>query len=37
MRKGMAYLFGYRDVSLAANSRDLDALAEVDDPAGAIR
>ena len=32
MRKGVAYLFRYRDVSFAANSRYLTALAEVDDP-----
>jgi len=37
MRKGVAYLFRYRDVSLAANSRYLAALAEVDDPTDAIR
>jgi hypothetical protein len=32
MRKGVAYLFRYREVSLQANSRYLDALAAVDDP-----
>ena len=37
MRKGVAYLFRYRDVSLAANSRYLAALAEVDNPTDAIR
>jgi hypothetical protein len=37
MRKGVAYLFRYREVSLAANSRYLDALAEVDDPTDAIQ
>src|SRR5207244_1768384 len=37
MRKGVAYLFPYRDVSLAANSRYLTALAEVDNPTDAIR
>lgn len=37
MRKGVAYLFRYRDVSLAANSRYLTALAEVDNPTDAIR
>ena len=37
MRKGVAYLFRYREVSLAANSRYLAALAEVDDPTDAIR
>ena len=37
MRKGVAYLFRYRDVSLAANSRYLAALAEVDNSTDAIR
>jgi hypothetical protein len=37
MRKGVAYLFRYRDVSLAANSRYLTALTEVDNPTDAIR
>ncbi len=37
MRKGVAYLFRYRDVSLAANSRYLTALVEVDNPTDAIR
>jgi len=37
MRQGVAYLFRYRDVSLAANRRYLAALAEVDDPTDAIR
>src|SRR5881628_783454 len=37
MRKGVAYLFRYRHVSLAANSRYLAALAEVDNPTDAIR
>jgi hypothetical protein len=37
MRKGVAYLFRYREVSLAANGRYLDALAEVDDPTDAIQ
>ncbi len=32
MRKGVANLFRYRDVSLAANGRYLEALAVVDDP-----
>lgn len=32
LRKGIDYLFRYRDVSLAANSRYLGALVEVDDP-----
>ena len=37
MRKGVAYLFRYREVSLQANSRYLDALALVDDPTKAKR
>jgi len=37
MRKGVAYLFRYREVSLTANGRYLDALAEVDDPTDAIQ
>lgn len=37
MRKGVANLFRYRDVSLAANGRYLEALAVVDDPTTAIR
>ena len=37
MRKGVAYLFRYREVSLLANSRYLTALAEVEDPTDAIR
>ena len=32
IRKGVAYLFRYREVSLQANARYLDALAVVDDP-----
>jgi hypothetical protein len=36
MRKGVANLFRYRDVSLTANRRYLDALAAVDDPTRAI-
>ena len=36
MRKGVAYLLRYRDVSLAAN-RYLAALAQVDNPTDAIR
>jgi hypothetical protein len=35
MRKGVAYLFRYREVSLQSNSRYLDALAAVDDPTDA--
>jgi hypothetical protein len=37
MRKGVANLFRYRDVSLSANRRYLQALAVVDDPTPAIR
>lgn len=37
MRKGVANLFRYRDVSMAANARYLEALAVVDDPAQAIQ
>jgi len=36
MRKGVAWLFRYREVSLAANGRYLEALAEVDNPTDAI-
>ena len=36
MRKGVAYLFRYRDVSRSANSRYLDALAVVSDPAAKV-
>ncbi len=32
LRKGVAYLFRYSEVSLQANARYLDALAVVDDP-----
>lgn len=32
LRKGVAYLFRYREVSLQANACYLDALAAVDDP-----
>jgi hypothetical protein len=32
MLKGVAYFFRYKDVSLAANGRYLNALAQVDDP-----
>src|SRR5439155_1191266 len=32
MRKGVAYLFRYQQVSFQANSRYLEALAVVDDP-----
>jgi hypothetical protein len=37
MRKSVAYLFRYRDVSLQSNSRYLNALANVDDPTDALR
>ena len=37
MRKGVAYLFRYQQVSLQANSRYLEALAVVDDPTNAKR
>ena len=37
MRKGVAYLFRYRDISHSANSRYLDALAVVDDPTTQVR
>jgi hypothetical protein len=37
MRKGVAYLFRYREVSLLANCRYLNALAEVENPTEAVR
>jgi hypothetical protein len=37
MRKGVVNLFRYRNVSLAANKRYLEALAVVDDPSTALR
>jgi hypothetical protein len=37
MRKGVAYLFRYRDVSQQANQRYLEALAVVDDPTPALQ
>ena len=37
MRKGVAYLFRYQEVSRQANRRYLDALAVVDDPTPAIQ
>jgi len=37
MRKGVAYLFRYREVSLQSNARYLDALAAVEDPTNAKR
>jgi hypothetical protein len=36
MRKGVHYLFRYRDVSLSANSRYLDALSVVSDPTARV-
>ena len=32
LRKSVAYLFRYREISLQSNSRYLNALAQVDDP-----
>ena len=37
MRKGVANLFRYREVSLAANGRYLEALAVVEDPSTALK
>ena len=37
MRKGVANLFRYREVSLASNGRYLEALAAVDDPSAALK
>jgi hypothetical protein len=37
MRRGVAYLFRYRDFSRQANDRYLEALAVVDDPTSAIQ
>jgi hypothetical protein len=37
MPKGVAYLFRYREFSLAANGRYPKALAQVDDPTDAMR
>lgn len=37
MRKGVAYLFRYQQVSMQVNSRYLEALAVVDDPSKAKR
>jgi hypothetical protein len=36
MRKGVHYLFRYKDVSLGANSRYLDALSVVSDPTARV-
>jgi hypothetical protein len=37
LRKSVAYLFRYREISLQSNSRYLNALAQVDDPTSALR
>jgi hypothetical protein len=37
LTRGVAYMFRYAEVSRVANSRYLDALAVVDDPAPALR
>ena len=37
MRKGVAYLYRYREVSRSANARYLDALAVVSDPTAKVR
>src|SRR4029450_6895258 len=37
LRKSVAYLFRYREISLQSNSRCLNALAQVDDPTSALR
>ena len=37
MRKGVAWLFRYRDVAVACNLRYLNALAQVADPSAALR
>jgi hypothetical protein len=37
MRKGVAWLFRYRDISLKSNMRYLNALAAVADPSAALR
>ena len=36
LRKSVAYLFRYREISLQSNSRYLNALAQVDDPTTAL-
>ncbi len=36
LRKGVAYLFRYRDISHSANSRYLDALSVVSDPSAKV-
>jgi len=37
LRKGVAYLFRYRDTSLQSNARYLNALAQVEDPTSGLR
>jgi hypothetical protein len=37
LRKSVAYLFRYREISLQSNSRYLNALAQVDDPTTGLR
>jgi hypothetical protein len=37
LRKSVAYLFRYREISLQSNSRYLNALAQVDDPTPALQ
>jgi hypothetical protein len=37
LRKSVAYLFRYREISLQSNSRYLNALAQVDDPTLGLR
>ena len=37
MRKGLANLFRYRDVGVAANGRYLEALAVVVEPSAALK
>jgi hypothetical protein len=37
LRKSVAYLFRYREISLQSNARYLNALAQVDDPTTALR
>ena len=37
LRKSVAYLFRYREISLQSNSRYLNALAQVDDPTAGLK
>ena len=37
LRKSVAYLFRYREISLQSNARYLNALAQVDDPTEGVR